>query len=426
MSSEHRKNIRLIEEAIGEQELPYGHSEDFEIRINLAIPRKWWNTPQHSNTWVQQRRADFEDALVELLFKILPPDQEEDGCKWDVMATHIRMFQAKPKDQTTTTPSHPRAQLIFKASVGSKVAHILDAYASDDHVFQLTWSPTGIQRQDEVELLWLTRPVVRTYYLKNFSTKAKPQHIITFLTKAGLNVVEAQSAARIRITGPHKCAQSHHWTIKLAESEPPEATKNILIEIGDTKIPLELTRQTRATPLRTASFVEPMDAQDNHHVRQEQTYASVLKQQPAAKQGAEPTACSGFSPPQDTNHQPTTGGEDSQESADGPTAPSGEQKLLKKRQASPIQAHDGKQPQNPQGSTTYDHNTQEIAIDDQPDLRTATNKTTTPASNEDPIGQNPTNTHITNIKRKISSVEDLSLPKKTKEGNSPQTSPHQI
>ena len=81
MSAEHRKNIRLIEKAIGEQELPYGNSEDFEIRINLEIPRKWWTTPQHSNTWVQQKRADFEDAVVALLFNLLQRT-DANGTLW--------------------------------------------------------------------------------------------------------------------------------------------------------------------------------------------------------------------------------------------------------------------------------------------------------------------------------------------------------
>lgn len=141
--------------------------------------------------------------------------------------------------------------------------------------------------------------------------------------------------------------------------------------------------------------------------------------------GAQPTTRSSESPSQGINHQPITEGKHLIESTNGPTAPYGKQKLIQNSQAYPIQARDGKEPQQPQDSTAYDHNTKEL-VGDQSDLRPATNKMTKPASNEDPIGQTPTNTHIINIKRKIGSAEDLSLPKKTEEGNSPQNSPHQV
>lgn len=64
---------------------------------------------------------------------------------------------------------------------------------------------------------------------------------------------------------------------------PPKPTKVIFIEVGDKKIPLELTRNARITPIPTAHFDDVAEDTEDPASPQQETYASILRRQPIAQ-----------------------------------------------------------------------------------------------------------------------------------------------
>ena len=247
--------------------------------------------------------------------------------------------------------------------------------------------------------------------------------------------------------GPQKCPQSHHWLIKISEYTPPEPKKVIFITVGDNQIPLELTRQARSTPISTADFNDVAEAPEDPASPNQETYASVLRRKPGpmgptSPQAPTPTAFPAPMPQDPTNNLPPLA---SHSLAEEPKLASPNEGVTNcpARSAPPPQtaAQTTNQDQLPQAPSSSPESVQDQscpsflekhaqasakegatsrsarpAPQSETDAHAATQDPSTSPESQAPGPLPPT---PSKPKRQTRSIEDLTLPKKIKDRDSP-------